>query len=155
MTFSPKFFWRKITKYFIYFFFVYFSEMIGIVISDEAKTRISQIRKTLAEEIESKIDPTKLQKYNGYALISEMILIRFKSGKPTIVLFNDEIVGTATLSTGNDVVYPIDKQYEWMSYLARGHDFFLSVGNSDDGWLGGYFARVFGSKEDFTDYATW
>lgn len=129
--------------------------MIGIVISDETKTRISQIRKTLAEEIESKRDPTELHRYNGYALISETILVRFKAGKPTIVLFNDEIVGTATLSTVDDVVYPIDKQYEWRTYLTKNQDFFLSIGNSNDGCLGGYYARVFGSKEDFTDYTTW
>jgi hypothetical protein len=131
--------------------------MIGIVISDETKTRISQIRKTLADEIESKRDPTKIHQYNGYALISETVLVRFKSGKPTIVLFNDEIVGTATVSTGDDVVYPIHNLHKWLMYLEKNQDFFLSVGTSNDGCVGGYFARVFPNavNGDFTDYKTW
>ncbi len=133
--------------------------MIGICFSKETHERIRNIRKELAKEIESKNENGVICKYNGYALISETILVRFKNGKPSIVLFNDKIVGTATIMEDCDIgdfVYPIHDQEKWYKYVARNKDFFLSIG-SNYGAFGGYnyYAQVFGSTEDFTNYSTW
>ncbi len=123
---------------------------IGIFLTDAQHTQVEQVRKQLVDAYEAKrakANPGVLFKWTGYAFINTDVRAHFVDGKPENAFINGTNIGPFTLNRvhKDDFEYVIDKQSDFKYYLETKKNFYLEVGYSHDGCVGGWFAHVFES----------
>ena len=133
---------------------------MNIYIPNEVHEKIMACSNELGRQIEQYVSSSTLAKYRGIDLLHQSILVKFTNKSPAFVMYNDMIYGKASLTrqNENDVAYPIHRSGAFNEYNQKTFEFFLSIGDADNGIMGGKFARVLGisgNEYDFTDYSTW
>lgn len=132
-------------------------EGASIYVSLESHDKFREHRNYYGKQIEEKRDPSVIHKYRGWALVPKSLIVKFTDGKPTIIMYDDQVIGNASFEKKNDsdVCYQIGFPDKFKKYMDAHHEFFLSIDHVNDGFVFAHTAKITGTtaeQYDFTNY---